>query len=51
MASGEIVKPETEEEKQCFKILEDLDHIASHVKGSITNKKYMRNENMVTSCI
>ncbi len=44
MANGEIVKPETEGEKQCFKILEDLDHIASHVKGSITNKKYMRNE-------
>ncbi len=41
---GEIVKPDTEEEKQCFKILDDLDHIGSHVKGSITNKKYMRNE-------
>ena len=38
------VKPETEEEKQCFKLLNDLDHVNYKVQGSITSKKYMRNE-------
>ena len=37
-------KPETEEEKECFKLLSDLDHVNYKVKGSITSKKYMRNE-------
>ena len=32
------------EEKACFAILNDLDHVGGHVKRSITNKKYMRNE-------
>jgi len=44
LKNGEAVKPVTEEEKQCYKVLNDLDHVASHVKGSATNKKYMRNE-------
>ncbi|EIW62918.1 uncharacterized protein TRAVEDRAFT_107290, partial [Trametes versicolor FP-101664 SS1] len=38
------MKPETEDEKACFKILNDLDHINYKVQGSITSKKYMRNE-------
>ena len=38
------VKPETEEEKACFKLLSDLDHVNYKVKGSVTSKKYMRNE-------
>ena len=41
MTEGERVKPETEEEKLCFN---DLDHVNAHVPGSITQKKYMRNE-------
>jgi hypothetical protein len=36
--------PETEEEKNCFKLLKDIDHVGGHVKGSVTNKKIMRNE-------
>jgi len=44
LESGERVKAETEEEKNCYNILKDLDHIGGHVNGSITNKKYMRNE-------
>ena len=38
------VKPETEEEKACFRLLSDLDHVNYKVKRLITSKKYMRNE-------
>ena len=44
MSDGEYVKPQTEEEKACFQVIHDLDHVGKHVEGSITNKKYMRNE-------
>ena len=38
------VKPETEAEKLCYKLMSDLDVVSGHVKGSATSKKYMRNE-------
>ncbi|TFK78823.1 hypothetical protein K466DRAFT_450924, partial [Polyporus arcularius HHB13444] len=38
------VKPETENERACFKVLNDLDHVAYKVQGSITSKKYMHNK-------
>ena len=41
---GERVKPETDEEKLCFQLIKDLDHVGGHVKGSTTSKKYMCNE-------
>src|SRR3954453_18934078 len=44
MEDGEKVIPETDEEKQCFQLIKDLDYVGGHVKGSLTNKKYMRNE-------
>jgi hypothetical protein len=44
MASGEHVKPVTEDEKNCFAILDNIDIIGGSVKGSITSKKHMRNE-------
>ena len=44
MTEGERIKPETEEEKLCFNLINDLDHVNGHVPGSITQKKYMRNE-------
>jgi hypothetical protein len=44
MATEERIVPETEEEKNCFKLLKDIDHVGGHVKGSVTNKKIMRNE-------
>src|SRR6266536_1238132 len=44
MENGEHVKPETVDEKLCFQLIKDLDHVGGHVKGSLTNKKYMRNE-------
>ena len=44
MAQEERIAPETQEEKNCFELLKDIDHVGKHVKGSITNKKIMRNE-------
>src|SRR6266487_4287854 len=44
MENGERVEPDTDEEKLCFQLLKDLDHVGGHVKGSLTSKKYMRNE-------
>jgi len=44
MTDGEKVQPETEQEKLCFKPINDLNHVNGHVSGSITQKKYMRNE-------
>jgi len=44
MMKGERVKPETEAEIACFKVLSDVDTIGGHVKGSLTSKKYMRND-------
>ncbi|KAI0038885.1 hypothetical protein FA95DRAFT_1476081, partial [Auriscalpium vulgare] len=37
-------RPQTDEEKQVYQMINDLDHVAHHVQGSATNKKYMRNE-------
>ena len=44
MVRGEKVKGDSQEEKDCLQIIHHLDHIGGHVKGSITRKKYMRNE-------
>ena len=44
LAKGERVKAVTEEEKACYQVISDLDHVAGHVQGSLTSKKYMRNE-------
>jgi ATP-dependent exoDNAse (exonuclease V), alpha subunit - helicase superfamily I member len=44
MEDGERVMPETDEEKLCFQLIKDLDHVGGNVKGSVTSKKYNRNE-------
>src|ERR1700723_3407078 len=44
MEKGERVVPDTDEEKLCFQLIKDLEHVGGHVKGSLTSKKYMRNE-------
>ncbi|KDR64952.1 hypothetical protein GALMADRAFT_82492 [Galerina marginata CBS 339.88] len=44
LSLGERVKPETEEEKLCYKVIQDLDTIGGHVEGSLAGKKSMRNE-------
>ncbi|KAF8144707.1 hypothetical protein K438DRAFT_1631404, partial [Mycena galopus ATCC 62051] len=44
LEAGDHVVPQSEAEKTCFDILKDLDHVGGHVQGSMTSKKYMRNE-------
>jgi len=44
LSKDERVIPETQEEKDCYQLLKDIDHVGGHVMGSMTNKKYMRNE-------
>jgi hypothetical protein len=44
MADGETVKPTTEDEKTCFQLIRNLDHINGKVSGSVTSKKYMWSE-------
>jgi hypothetical protein len=44
MSDGEMVRPVTDDEKACFQLIRDLDHIDGKVSGSITSKKYMRSE-------
>ena len=44
LSNGEKFTPKTSEEKACFDLLNDLDHIGGFVKGSLTSKKHMRNE-------
>ena len=43
MMKGERVKPETNAEIACFRVLSDIDTVGGRVKGSLTSKKYMRN--------
>lgn len=44
LIKDEHVQPESEAEKACFIVLDDLDYVGGHVNGSLTSKKYMRNE-------
>ena len=44
LSNGAKFSPTSTEEKKCFQLLNDLDHVGGFVKGSITSKKYMRNE-------
>lgn len=41
---GAYIKPETDAEKACFELIAFVDHVAGHVKGSNTSRKYQRNE-------
>ncbi|KZT18401.1 hypothetical protein NEOLEDRAFT_1050152, partial [Neolentinus lepideus HHB14362 ss-1] len=41
---GLLVRPETDDERACFELLSLIDHVAGHVDGSNTVKKYQRNE-------
>ena len=44
IAKGDVFKPSTPQENKCFQVIRDLDHINAKVSGSVTSKKYMRNE-------
>jgi hypothetical protein len=40
LSNGKHFLPATPEEKNCFQLLHDLDHVGGFVKGSITSIKY-----------
>ncbi|PBK92314.1 hypothetical protein ARMGADRAFT_871324, partial [Armillaria gallica] len=44
MTNSETIIPVTDTEKDCFQLLNNLDHVAYNVGGSMTSKKYMHNE-------
>ncbi|KZP15808.1 hypothetical protein FIBSPDRAFT_705699, partial [Athelia psychrophila] len=44
MAAGEDVKDRTYEEQQCFQLMHEVDLVAHRVQGSVSTKRYMRNE-------
>ncbi|PPR07084.1 hypothetical protein CVT24_010921 [Panaeolus cyanescens] len=44
MREGEFVVPQTPEEKRCFSMLDQIDYIGSRVDGSLSQKKFQRNE-------
>ncbi|KAF5348958.1 hypothetical protein D9758_014201 [Tetrapyrgos nigripes] len=44
LSKGGIVRPETEEEKLCYEVIQDLDHVGGTVKGSMSSKKFLRTE-------
>ena len=44
ISQGEVVKPQTQAEKDCFQVIRDLDQVSHQVDGSITSKKHMRSE-------
>ncbi len=44
MQEGERVKSETDEEKTCFDLINDLDHVSYSINGSATSKKHMKNK-------
>lgn len=41
---GEFLRPETAEERRCFDILKHIEFVSGRVQGSLTGRKYMRNE-------
>ena len=44
LSRGDRVTPVTGEEKACYALISDIDHVGGHVQGSITSKKYLWNE-------
>jgi hypothetical protein len=52
LSTGEHASPESDEEKACYQVIRDLDHIGGRIRGSTTSKKYMRNEiwSLVAHC-
>lgn len=41
---GDYVRPENDAEKACFDLISVVDHVAGHVSGLNTSRKYQRNE-------
>ncbi|KAJ6476086.1 hypothetical protein C8R45DRAFT_1054612 [Mycena sanguinolenta] len=44
LEAGEHIKDKSEAEQACFDILSELEHVGSHVQGSLASKKHQRND-------
>ncbi|KAF5318887.1 hypothetical protein D9611_014722 [Ephemerocybe angulata] len=44
LSAGEHFKPESQPEKDCYSLLEDIDHVGAYADGFLSSKKHMRNE-------
>jgi hypothetical protein len=44
LRNGVRVSPETQQEKQCFALLDKIEHIGGHLNASVASKKHQRNE-------
>ena len=44
METGESITPKSGNEKNCFKLIQDLDAISGKMHGSTTSKKFMQNK-------
>lgn len=44
LEAGDYARTDTDQEKMCYKVLDDIDHVAAKVPGSLTGKKNMRSE-------
>lgn len=44
LKEGESVTPQTDDEKICFSIMDQIEHVATNIYGSMASKKRMRNE-------
>lgn len=44
LEAGERVRPETDEERMCFSVMDQIEHVGEKVSGSLAGKKNMRNE-------
>jgi Helitron helicase-like domain at N-terminus len=44
LEAGEHINPQTDAEKACFQIINDLDAVSGKMHGSTMSKKYMRSE-------
>ncbi|KAH7905263.1 hypothetical protein BJ138DRAFT_992481, partial [Hygrophoropsis aurantiaca] len=44
LQNGTHTLPHSDAEQACYQVIRDLDHINGTVQGSLTTKKYMRNE-------
>ncbi|KAH7903867.1 hypothetical protein BJ138DRAFT_1019940, partial [Hygrophoropsis aurantiaca] len=44
LQNGASTSAKSEEERECYQVIRDLDHVGYGVSGSLTNKKYMHSE-------
>ena len=44
LSNGERFTPKSSDEKNCYDLLNNLEHVGGYVQGSVTSKEHMKNE-------